>query len=282
MKQTKVLFHDADGCLNLVDGQELPFKPETLSSSEVAALAELGRCVDASSLDHLVLNTGRSWEATGFLCDAIASRKLRFALVEHGSELWDVMADQKIDFEGVAAVSGHPEALAALASTKKIRSLIRWFQDSGRQELCRRMGYGGNLTAQLDKTTNLTFLLPLELDGDQVISVLQELIASHEVFGAESLVYHHSRANRFVDVMGTMNKGIGLSLTMEHLGYDLAQSAAIGDGLNDIPMLETVAFPICPANSEDAVRKICRENGHASSSLYIGATLEWVAMLGES
>ncbi|MFT7549390.1 MAG: hypothetical protein ACI9VI_003249 [Candidatus Azotimanducaceae bacterium] len=280
MIRLNVLFHDADGCLNPIDGHALSFEPGSLSSADVAALAELGRCVDKSGLDHLVLNTGRSWIATRFLCHHIASKKLKYALVEHGSALWDVLADREVNLAEVALESSHPRAHAALSSAKKINLLIRWFERVGSRELCRRMGYEGQLETALDKTSNLTFFLPPELDGDVVVLTLKELIASHEVFGSETLVYHHSRWNRFVDVMGTMDKGIGLSITMDYPGFKVEQAAAIGDGLNDIPMLQTAAFPICPANAEDEVKQLCRDRGYVSSSSYIGASLDWLAKYG--
>ena len=272
----KVLFHDADGCLNPVDGQALSFETESLSSAEAAALAELGRSVDASSLEHLVLNTGRSWKATRFLCHSIASKKLRYALVEHGSELWDISEDRMVDLSEVANQSSDLRARTALASSKQIRALIGWFDTVGSKTLCRQMGYEGELK-HLDKTSNLTFLLPPELDGDLAVQKLKTLIANHEVFGLEPLIYHYSRWNRFVDVMGTMDKGIGLLLMMDHLGLEVEHAAAIGDGLNDIPMLQTATLPICPANSEDAVKELCQDRGYVSSSNYIGAAIDWLA-----
>jgi len=275
----KVLFHDADGCLNLTNGLDLADTAGSLSAAEIEALNHLGQRIDASPLEHLVINTGRSWAATRFICSAIASPKLSYALVEHGAELWDVVADCPVDLHAVASESANAQAVSALASTEKVSGLIRWFEEAGRSQLCEELGYSGVIEPTLDKNYNLTFLLPLEMDGDRAVATLRKLIATQPEFVDEPFVYHHSRWNRYLDVMGSMDKGIGLSLTMHYLGFDVAQSAAIGDGLNDMPMLQTAGVPICPTNAEAAVRELCRDNGYVSSSAYIGATYDWLALL---
>jgi len=274
-----VLFHDADGCLNTPDGRPLAFRKDSLMPHDTKCLAELGRRIDDSPLDHLVLNTGRSWLATRFLADAIASKKLRYALVEHGAELWDIQTGQGIDLMTIARRINHLEAVAALASVEAIPKLLSWFKVGGHQALGHRLGYTGTMEAQLDKTKNLTFHLPDGIDGDTALRTLKELINSQSEHQQDQLVYHYSRWNRFVDVMGTMDKGIGLTLAMAHLGIDIERSAAIGDGLNDIPMLMAAALPICPQNAESKVKNLCEPSGTVSSSSYINATLDYLESL---
>ena len=277
--QPTVLFHDADGCLNTPDGRPLGFQEDSLVTLDKAGLAELGRSIDDSPIVHLVLNTGRSWLATRFLAEAIASKKLRYALVEHGAELWDTNTGQRIDLMTLALRTGHTEAIEALKSVARVPELIRWFEQKGRQELAQRLGYPRALVAQPDKTNNLTFHVPEDLDGDAVLATLKALIQSEPEHQHDRFVYHYSGWNRFVDVMGIMDKGIGLTLTMAHLNTSMKQSAAIGDGLNDIPMLSAAQLPICPQNAELKVQQLCQTAGIVSSSSYINATLDYLKTL---
>jgi len=275
----KVLFHDADGCLNAPDGQELAFSNGSLKSVELQKLTELGKAIDASSIEHLVINTGRSWSTTRFLCHAISSTKLRYALVEHGAELWDVKKGQQLDLTKLASESGVDGASDALKSTGEIPSLIQWFLDCGRYELAEQCEVSGTLNVEVDKSSNLTFRIPPSLNGDLVIKRLKKLIAAQTNFRSDRFVYHYSSWNHFVDVMGLMDKGIGLSLVMEDLKLDPTCAAAIGDGLNDLPMLLLAGRSLCPANAVAAVRQYCEENGYASSASYIDATFDWLASL---
>ena len=273
-----VLFHDADGCLNPTDGHPLSYTGDALTGSQQQRLRELGEIIDASPISHFVLNTGRSWEATTFLCDAMECQKLAFAVVEHGAELWDVPNRRAVDLDAIAKHSAIEGLREALASRHYVAELLDWYHQTGANELCERFDYSEPLDRTLDKSWNLTVSVPDELDSDAVFEHLQRLVEGHESLSQASFTYHHSRWNRFIDVMSTMDKGIGVALVMEHLGIDASLSAAVGDGLNDVSMLERVGTPVCPANAESRVVELCRTHGYASRRDYIDATIDWIAV----
>ncbi|MEM9624514.1 MAG: HAD hydrolase family protein, partial [Pseudomonadota bacterium] len=261
------------------DGSDLSLVAGGLTPQQEAQLERFGQRIDNSPVSSLVLNTGRSWIATEFLCSAIRSDKLHYALVEHGCELWDVRSGQQVDLEYCAAQSPDPAVFAGvLASRQHIRHLIEWFVDDGARQLCDELKFDGQLRAQLDKSWNLTFGVPHELEGDHVYATLQQLVARQPDLAGE-FVFHYSRWNRYLDVMGTMDKGAGLALTMSLLEQPLDYSAAIGDGLNDIAMLEKAALPVCPANAEAAVRELCSQRGFVSQQHFVDATLDWLNTL---
>jgi len=271
-----VLFHDADGCLNDADGSPLAFDREFLSDRDKQGLAELGTAIDSSSLLHFVLNTGRSWQATEFLCDAIGSQKLTYALVEHGSELWDVKRKSAVSLEPLAAQSATTTAIQAVASRFDINRLIGWFDDVGERELCNLLDYSGSFERQRDKQWNLTFWVPEDIDGERVNAALKRLLAKQAETPVSRLEFHYSQWNRYLDVMAEMDKGFGVALVLERLGIERKYSAAIGDGLNDLPMLQAVALPMCPANAAMEVVAACREGGHVATRPYLDATLDWL------
>lgn len=276
MSDYKVLFHDADGCLNAPDGSPLAFDRNSLAIQDEQHLALLGDAIDRSSLSHLVLNTGRSWQATEFLCDVISSRKLTYALVEHGSELWNVRTKSRVSLEALAEASSSTAIAEAVASRFDITRLIEWFEETGARELCERLGYSGNMLRQTDKRWNLTFLIPDDVDGDLVFATFKALVAAQPEFQSSSLVFHYSQWNRYLDVMAQMDKGLGASLVLDHLGIDREHSAAMGDGLNDLPMFRDVGLPICPVNAEGEVIELCRAQGHLAASSYVAATMDWL------
>ena len=74
------------------------------------------------------------------------------------------------------------------------------------------------------------------------------------------------------------NKGDVLRDLAAHLGLEMAQTAAFGDGLNDVPMLRAAGVGVAMANAEDAVKTAadriaasCDEDGAARM---IGLLLE--------
>ena len=271
-----VVFHDVDGCLNTLDGERIGFSMEMLSSDQRSVLEALGSRLDRSNVTEFVVNTGRSWAATEYLCRTIGSARVRYALVEHGSELWDLATGTHIDLQTFAHDSGLATIAEALSGVTSVRTLMAWFENEGTEQLCDALGYDGPVGAQLDKRSNLTLPIPDGIDGDVMMASLENIVAAQPQFAAEAFVYHHSRGDRFVDVMGTMDKGLGVELVLRFLEEHRDNAVAVGNGLNDLPMLQAVGLPICPANAEPAVRAFCLDKGHVSPFAYIDATNAWL------
>jgi Cof subfamily protein (haloacid dehalogenase superfamily) len=58
-----------------------------------------------------------------------------------------------------------------------------------------------------------------------------------------------------MDVNG--NKGNALKIMAEYYGISLADTVAIGDNFNDIPMLKVAGFSIAMGNADPAVKQLC-------------------------
>ena len=271
-----IIFHDVDGCLNAPNGQPIGFTEKSLSENLKNSLSDLGKMIDDSKVKHFVLNTGRSWRATEYLCHAIPSTKLRYALVEHGAELWDSVTGTKIDLNALAAKHELQSVLEALESAQYISELIAWYKKEGGELLSNRLDGITSFSASVDKTSNLTIRVPENVDGDRLMSALEQLIASHEILSNYLFVYHHSKSDGYIDVMGKMDKGIGVELALKFLDGHIGDTIAIGNGLNDLPMLSAVAHPVCPASSVNTVKHLCREKGHLSQHDFITTTTEWI------
>lgn len=58
-----------------------------------------------------------------------------------------------------------------------------------------------------------------------------------------------------MDING--NKGNGIKVMAEHYNIPMEQTVAIGDNLNDIPMLQTAGLSIAMGNADPAVKELC-------------------------
>jgi len=96
----KIIFHDVDGCLNADGDTPIPIGGEQFSPNQTTKLKELGRKLDDSSIDQLVINTGRSMAETLPIVEIIASDKLQYVVAEHGAIYLDIVENNTIVPEG--------------------------------------------------------------------------------------------------------------------------------------------------------------------------------------
>lgn len=263
----KIVFHDVDGCLNAGADSPIPVSG-SLSAIQTAKLKELGRKIDASTIDHLVINTGRSIEETLFLTDAIASEKLQYVIAEHGAVYRDIFNDNPL------ALSGSMTATLDL-----MREFISWYRQTGAAMLNKRIGTEVPI---LEKVANLTLDARDGLDTRHVYEELKAVVKSEAPVDYELLEFHHNEADAYVDVLGQIHKGHGMEVITPQLSQITSHtgsvnSIAIGNGLNDMPMLRAATTIVCPANSEPEVLEYCRaRSGFVSEHGYIDATLHWL------
>lgn len=264
----KIVFHDVDGCLNSDAGTAIPIGDEPLPANQTARLKELGRKLDASSIDHFVINTGRSIDDTLAVVESIASHKLRYVIAEHGAVYRDVKVNENISTQGLLS-----EKLVL------IRSFIDWYRATGSKVLNERIGTEVPI---LDKVANLTLDARNGLDSQLIYDVLQDVVRQKAPFDYKQLVFHHSETDGYVDAMGLIDKGDGVEtvtalLACAHKPTMNVSTFAIGNGLNDMPMLNIASMPVCPANAEAEVREYClSRSGFVSKHDFIDATFEWL------
>ena len=264
----KILFHDVDGCLNADAGTPIPINGKQLPPNQLAKLRELGRKLDISSIDHLIINTGRSMEETLPVVEGIASHKLKYVIAEHGAIYRDVNSDNPVLPDGLIT-----------EKLEFISKFINWYRETGSRILNERVGADVPI---LEKVANLTLDARNGLNSQHIYTVLQDVVKSHAPFDYNQFVFHNSTADGFVDAMSRIDKGDGVSVVSSLLSQEFTatksiNSMAIGNGLNDIPMLEVVTIPVCPRNAEPEVREFCRSHlGVVSEYEFIDATLQWL------
>ena len=157
-----------------------------------------------------------------------------------------------------------------------MQELISWFIEHGQDIFAHRLGLDSPLEIHGNQRGNLTFKVPDNQDGEALMASLHNWLTSDSPFTDTSFNYHHSRSDGFIDVMGAMDKGKGIDLAVAYLEANLDQTVAVGNGLNDLEMLQTAGLAICPANAEPEVKAICREIGMVSEHSFINATKDWL------
>ena len=265
------MFQDIDGCLNTPDAADLSSGPEGgLTAQQGELLAEIGRAIDASPVESVVLNTGRTHSAVGYIADALGSEKTRYWITEHGAYGYDSVARESLDLPALCASLGHAEIARRYATIARIAEVIDWYNQHGVRQLAERLG--AELPA-LPKAANLTVAVPAGLTSAELIGAIEELLVGAPGVDSDCLVYHHN--DFYVDVLTEVGKGDAALLVLDWLGVANADSLAAGDGLNDLSMFEALERGFCPANAAAEVKQLCRRKGGVvSEHAYGAATLD--------
>ncbi|MFT4714286.1 MAG: hydroxymethylpyrimidine pyrophosphatase-like HAD family hydrolase, partial [Candidatus Azotimanducaceae bacterium] len=271
----KILFHDVDGCLNTADGAALPFEFAQLLTSQKDALRALGVSLDDSDIDIMVLNTGRSLEATIFIAEAIGSVKLRYVIAEHGALGYSMLDKNDLDFAYHAR--SVPQLGSAYATVNKIESLVNWYVSEGANLLANEIGH---MVVASSKRANLTLKIPDGFSGDNMMMVVRKLIETRSPVAGDKLVYHHSASDGYLDVMAEVDKGDAVQIICHLESQRSLHTYAVGNGTNDLPMFRQVDSCVGPSNSDDLLLSYLKQNGGLiSEHSFIDATLSLLKTL---
>ncbi|MEO2172591.1 MAG: HAD hydrolase family protein [bacterium] len=258
----------------------MPFVEGGFVDEQIASLETLGQCLDASCVDVLALNTGRSLDSSLIIADAINSEKLKYIVAEHGAVGYRLDTQELIDFELLSREL--PELQPFYQSVVNIPKLITWYQERGMQQLALEIGYEIEAAS---KIANLTLPVPEGVCGKGMNKVLKELIEFDSPMAGHLLVYHHSVSDGYVDIMTEVDKGTGArlicQLESEYCAESELETFAVGNGTNDVSLFQVVDNIICPQNSDQEIIDICSEdNGLVSEFAYVDATTQWLKSLG--
>jgi len=266
-------FQDIDGCLNPASGEDfVPGGVGTLSDDQSSMLAQIGQAIDQSSLDHVIINTGRNYHDTAFILDALNSKKVKYALLEHSAYAWNVAKNSKIDLHELALTLEQKELANRYAFLPKIAELIPWYRKTGMTALKELRVPAEDC---LDKSSNLSIPMPKGMNGDETLEALRKVIEND----FPSTFYdqlHFCYSNFFVDVIGPILKSDGGKLLALQLGYQPENCAFMGDSLNDADLFESFPHAICPKNSHQKIQQLCLEyDGYLSDKPFGLAALEF-------
>ncbi len=264
---------DMDGTLLGSDHQTTPYTREVL-----ARAAEAGKVI--------ALCTGRCLSELWAHLDAIPA--IRFAICESGGCLYDAWEKRVLKQMVI------PDALMA-----RILDMALDY------DACLQCFLGGQSYIQIDDVENLgryhidAYRRAFET-GSLFVRDIRPLW--HEKRGAEKInFYFASDADKrhfgdrldgldlyVTDSLGhgyelsppQASKAMGLEALCRHLGISLSQTVAVGDGGNDLDLMQAAGLSVAMGNAEDAVRAVAdavtEDNDHDGAAW---AVARW--LLGE-
>ncbi|ELY96694.1 SPP-like hydrolase [Natrialba chahannaoensis JCM 10990] len=127
----------------------------------------------------------------------------------------------------------------------------------------RAAGYG--LGWGDDDTVNRWREAEVAVSRDQPLEPLRELAAAAGLEVIDTGYAYHVKDT-------DQNKGDGISIIADNVGFDLADCVAIGDSINDVSTFEAVGRSFAVANADDAARAVADEvlaEAHADGTLSV-------------
>jgi len=108
----------------------------------------------------------------------------------------------------------------------------------------------------LDDFEPLNFTKLMYLGDNQFLSDLEARI-NNQIGNDMSIVFSNPMFLEFMD--GMVSKGHALFEVAEHLGIEISNIMAFGDGNNDISMIETAGIGVAMENATPDVRSVANE-----------------------
>lgn len=269
----RIVFQDIDGCLNPADGEPLPpGHVGKLSESQRDMLKMISDAIDESGVQHVVLNTGRDFEDTNFIAEALPTKKVRYLLLEHGAYGYDLLEERRIYLTELAASYGMDHLVFRYESILDIKKIIKWFHLEGYFKLQSRLDV--ELLPALNKEANLSLVIPDSMSAPELIELLEEEV--RQAFSESELKHvNYCYSSKFVDVIGDVHKSDGAHIFLHHLNVSREDTMVMGDGMNDMDIFKIWERLFCPANAHPDIKSLCQtESGIVSKKRFGEAAID--------
>lgn len=275
----RAIFQDVDGCLNPEDGEAFGASVGSeLSSKQIAMLCSINDAVEASPLEHFVINTGRFWLILEMLADHLPTAKLRYFVCEHGCVIYDRQLGKNLDLASMARDAGLFDLARRYENLDVMNTLLAWYDDKGAAIM--EAVYGEPMS-RLDKVGNLSFAIPDGADGAEVLTRVEALICA-DFQPADFRRLEFCRSDQFIDILPGIHKMDGIDLMLAHLSLSRTKAIAIGDYLNDLAVFEGFETVLCPKNAHPKIKQLTAkkgEHGIISECAFGAAVLNFVSNL---
>jgi hydroxymethylpyrimidine pyrophosphatase-like HAD family hydrolase len=249
----QLVFHDIDGCLNPADGSPIgPADQLSMSAGHKAVLARVNAAIDASTVEHVVIATGRRLADTLFVTEHLPTKKLRYLLVESGALAYDTVTEAYLDLQEIAVSSGVRHLCDLYSDLSQVHGVVAWYRAGGQAVLEERLG---SAVPEIPKEAMLTLRVCAAASEVAVMEELRQLLALEESIDLNALNFYTNEAR--VDVTSRIDKATGARIILAMLGVAPERASMIGDGSNDLPVFELLGRGFCPSNAGDALRRAC-------------------------
>ena len=90
--------------------------------------------------------------------------------------------------------------------------------------------------------------------SDEQLTPAREALSDRYQFVVQDVAAHHCLNGEIIN--RAFDKGRGVRVVAEALGFDIADTIGFGDSMNDLEMIETVGTSVCMENGSPALKKL--------------------------
>jgi hydroxymethylpyrimidine pyrophosphatase-like HAD family hydrolase len=273
-KGLTIIFQDIDGCLNPADGEHFSTHPdEELSPNQAGMLHTINQAVEASPIEHFIINSGRPWGMVQTILAHLPTSKARYVLLEHACVLYDRKINDYLDCAQLAEACGLSQLAHRYSRVEQIHVLFEWYRTKGQAAI---EAHYNTAFPPLDKVGNLSFQIPAHIAGDECLQRI-EALARAQLAPQQLEHIQFLRSDSYIDILPGIHKLDGIHLLTAYLDKNLDQVMAMGDYLNDLPVFEAFHRVLCPANAHPRIKALTETKGiygHVSEQAYGLALLD--------
>lgn len=191
---------------------------------------------------------------------------VRYAVVINGAEVYDSEEDKviyraEIPPEGAEKIFDYVEKLPVMydcymenrgwTDRRFYDHLSDWITDETIRNMVRKLRTPVEDFRRFVRERNqpLQKIQLMFLDLERRKREMEEIARRFPDYAVTSSLYNNIEIN-----VKTANKGAGLKALCDYLGLELSEAMALGDGGNDVTMLQAAGIGVAMGNAEDAVK----------------------------
>lgn len=219
--QIKLIALDMDGTLLNEKGEVSAANREMITAAQANGI-------------HVICSTGRSIMTSR---DYVKDLKLNsYHVTVNGSEIWSAKGEL---VQRIVLDSKHISWMFNLAKENRVH-----YWATATDRVWRR-----EMPADIENHSWLKF--GYEIDDDDIrAKILEHLQSRAEIFELSN----SSPINIEVNKKG-VNKAYGVEVVCQRLNLTMDQVMAVGDSLNDLPMINAAGIGVAMGNAQDAIKK---------------------------
>ena len=285
----KLISIDIDGCLNSVDdkGKRIDIDTHGFKFDEITlkGFDKIKKTIKKGKKILHILNTGRSMIRAKNIAKLLG---IKYIIYEHGVGIYDVKKDIAVGFFDYAEKNDFTmknevlEAKELLFDVIQLRNHFKAKRPTIEKELLKKIQkYLGDSIGFPNQEVQCLIDCPTSIRkaGNKYLEIFHRIIRKHLTKNAKKLM-RQGKLTVCEGPFGTnmtliLSKATGLKIFMEMKKIKKENTAAIGDEIADIKVMENVAIPCCPKNADTKLKSyVKKRKGIISKKRFSEGTIE--------